>query len=392
MTPLEASPSAPTDLAEAPPSLLERLLNHAVEFDFFQAVWLLERYYSGDGTAVGQRGPVSDEILRFRPSVSMGFPATDLCRMVPYRQRASSDPSYMLEVAFLGLYGVSTPLPLHYAVDVLRGAEPALIGADEAADEAEQAGRPPGSSPVRDFLDVFHHRLISLFFRSWMKYRFERAFTIPQRDAITGYLRLLGGQPPTSDADTLGVSPMRLLRYLGALTQHPHSASTLEGLLCDYWDDKPVSVGQFVGRWVAIDAADQNRLGAANASLGMDLTVGEQVFDLAGRFKIRVGPVDWETFRSFVPGGSRFQQTQALTRFYCSDPLAFVIEVVLKPGAVPETQLTSDERAGALGLTSWARTADLGETSVMFDARAASNVSIGGTPMAATDDSRTAAA
>ena len=36
------------------------------------------------------------------------------------------------------------------------------------------------------------------------------------------------------------------------------------------------------------------------------------------------------------------------------------------PGQVPPLQLTSDDRAGRLGYTSWARTGEMGETDVTF--------------------------
>ena len=57
--------------------LMERLLSRGWEFDFFSAIWLLERYcVSADRVAVGERGPVGDEAIRFRPHVSVGFPPT----------------------------------------------------------------------------------------------------------------------------------------------------------------------------------------------------------------------------------------------------------------------------------------------------------------------------
>jgi type VI secretion system protein ImpH len=365
-------------------ALLRRLVGQAWEFDFFQAVWLLERYRGGD-TLVGARGPAARERLRFRPDLSLGFPATDLRRIIACRRPDTGESSYLLEIAFLGLYGVSTPLPLHYAVEILRGAEPALSAEPGAAAAGERSVSPAAataSSPVRDFLDVFHHRIISLFFRAWLKYRHERMFGAPQRDALTGYLCLLNGCPPAFDEQTLGLSPVRLLRYVGTLTQRPRSATTLAGLLFDYWGDVPVQIQQFVGQWVPLTEADQNRLGAVNCGLGVDLTIGEQVYDLAGAFTICVGPVDWQTYLSFLPGGFRFQQTRALTRLYGCDPLAFTIQVTLRAGEVPETQLISADQAGALGLTSWVRTAEMGETSVTFAASEATTVKLGLLPAA----------
>jgi type VI secretion system protein ImpH len=360
--------------------LAERLVQEGCRFDFFQAVWLLERYFGGD-TLVGQRGPLAQETLRFRPDLSLGFPATDVSRILAGRRPDTDEPYRLMEVTFLGLYGVATPLPLHYAIDILRSADVATLpeaGAGPAG--ARPAPAAAGASPVRDFLDVFHHRLISLFFRSWLKYRYERAFAAPQRDVMTEYLRLLCGLPPGADADTLGVAPLRMLRYEGTLTQHPRSATTLAGLLSDFWGGLPITVQQFVGQWLPVAAADQNRMGNLNCSLGTDLTVGQQVYDLSGSFCIRIGPVDWETYLTFVPGGSRFRQTRAIAKLYCCDPLAFRFEVTLRAGEVPELCLSSAGAVGALGLTSWVRTADMAETTVTFTASEETPVQLGGVP------------
>lgn len=368
--------------AIAPPTSderpLARLLEQACAFDFFQAIWLLERYRN-DTVPVGQLGPVAREQLRFRPDVSMGFPSTDLCR-IRRRESPTSDRAYYeAEITFLGLYGVSTPLPLHYAVDVLRSTERALNQRlDPERDAADD--RPLSSGPLRDFLDIFHHRLISLFYRSWLKYRYDRAFPLRGRDVLTEYLGLLIGCPPAFDEQALGLPPLRLLRYAGVLTQRPRSAETLAGVLSDYWDGLPFAVRQFVGHWIPLEEADRNRFGLVNSRLGADLTVGEQVYDISGAFNVVVGPVDWATYLAFVPGGPRFAQTRALVRLYCTDPLSFTLEVRIKPRAVPEMRLTSDSAAGALGLTSWVRTDEMGETSVVFEATEPARVGIGVSP------------
>lgn len=344
-----------------------RLFSSGWKFDFFQAVWLLERSLR-DSASVGAGGPVSRERIRFRPHLSMGFPATDIRRVALVDDADGGPGNYQLDVTFMGLYGVATPLPLHFAIDVLRSVElrpdavPAAAGADGTAADTSF-----GSSPTRDFLDVLHHRLISFFYRSWTKYRYDVAFGIPDRDRITDYLRWLIGTPPATDPATLGLPPLRLLRYAGVLTQHPRSATTLEGLLYDF-GGIPAVVRQFIGRWVALSTADTNRLGAVNSGLGVDLTVGEQVFDLCGLFRVVFGPMDWATYRSFLPDGERFKQAQKLVRLYCGDPLSYSFELRLKAGEVPVMELTSSEGGSRLGYTSWVRTDEMPETSVVFEA------------------------
>ncbi|MCK4659891.1 MAG: type VI secretion system baseplate subunit TssG [Phycisphaerae bacterium] len=371
-----------TGLAEAdiatthPPKgkLFRRLLTRAWEFDFFQAVWLLECCFR-ERTAVGGRGPVSEEPLQFRPNVLMSFPPTDVRRVSELRRLHGGQPYYLMDVTFMGLYGVCTPLPLHYAVDILRAVDPYTAKAHEpgpevGADRLQPEEGEPESAPVRDFLDIFHHRLISMFYRSWTKYRYDKSFSMPGRDTITEHLLWLIGCLRGYDEAALGVSPIRLLRYAGLLTHHPKPAVSLEGLLSDYWHGIAVQVEQCVGRWIALVEADLNRLGKANSRLGVDLTIGEQVYDLSGAFNVVLGPMDWTTYLFFLPGEWGYEQTHSLVQLYCSDPLAFTIEVKLEAREVPETRLSSDGETCRLGFTSWVRTeeAPVPETSVTFSA------------------------
>lgn len=359
--------------------LLDRLLSRGWKFDFFQAVWLLERH-CGNRVPVGERGPVEMESLRFRPDVSLGFPPSDIRSIRQRIDAVTGESTYHIDVSFLGLYGTSTPLPVHFAIDVLRSVEqyrPADSGdAEVTHGRSEQEEREEsGSAPVRDFLDVFHNRLIAFFYRSWLKYRYDFSFGLPGRGAITDYLLWFIGSSPDADAATLGVSPIQMIRYAGLLTQRPRSATALEGVLSDYWTQVDVSVEQCVGRWVPLSTVDMNRIGMANSTFGMDLTVGEQVYDLSGAFNVAVGPMDWATYLSFLPDGSSFAETRSLVHLYLTDPLAFTIELKLKAAEIPEMRLGSDSQAGRLGFTSWVRTDDIPETSVTFSSTAVAPLS-----------------
>lgn len=358
-------------------AVLERLLSRSWEFDFFSAIWLLERHcVLGDRVPVGGRGPVADEAIRFRPHVSVGFPPTDIRRIARYVPSPGADPLYRVDSTFMGLYGVSTPLPLHYAIEILRSVEPYRPAAGEQTEAASTdrlavGERETDSTPVRDFLDIFHHRLLSLFYRAWTKYRYEVIFGMAGRDCITDYLLRLIGCPPEYDEAVLGLPPIRLIRYAGVWTQHPRSAVTLEGLLVDFWRHIGVEVQQFVGRWVPLNPRDMNTIGTSKCRLGVDLTVGEQVYDLSGAFRIVLGPVDWDSYVSFLPDASRWAQTRSLVKLFGPDPLSFTIEIKLYAREVPETRLASEGEISRLGFTSWVRTEEMSETSVSFDMSAA---------------------
>jgi type VI secretion system protein ImpH len=358
------SPQLPEGAVVGSNKLLTRLAERGWEFSFFQAVWLLERAFP-DRIGPGQRGPIRSEGIRFRPDLSMGFPATDVRRVSRCKGPDGGD-YFRVEPTFIGLYGVATPLPLHYAVRVLKSVE-SVTREGAPGPQTEAKREDPGSSRIRDFLDLLHHRVISLFYRAWAKYRYYATFGMPGRDAITPYLLGLIGLHPSWDKPLLGISPVKMIRYAGLLTQRPRGAAGLEGLLRDFFVDVPARLRQLIGRWVSLRETDLCRVGMANSSLGVDTIAGEQVYDLSGAFRLSFGPVDWETYHSFLPDGSRFAQACSLARLYCTDPLAFTIEVTLRAGEVPEMHVAS-EGGARLGFTSWVRTADLPETSVIFEA------------------------
>jgi type VI secretion system protein ImpH len=349
---------------DAPAGPVARLTSRGWEFDFFQAVWLLERAF-GTTSRVGGQGPVATESIQFRPDVSLGFPAADV-RNIISTKAPDGTVRHIVEVTFLGLYGVATPLPPHYAVQILRSVEG--TGTEEQPicqeqDEAEQAS----PTPARDFLDILHHRLTSLFYRAWTKYRYHVTFGAPGSDVITDYLIRLIGNDPTWDENALGIEPLRMIRYAGALTQRPRSAVTLEGILVDYWKGLPAQVYQGIGRWITLKPVDLNRLGRVNCRLGVDLTVGEQTYDLTGAFRVTLGPMGWDEYLTLIPGSRGMSRTSGLIRLFETDPLAFGVELKLRASEIPEMTLSSDNRAARLGFTSWVRTDQMPETAVTFE-------------------------
>jgi len=353
------------------PAALETVAAEGHRFDFFQIVWLLQRF-TNDATPVGGPGPIAGEALRFRPHLSMGFPATDVRRITPLRDDDGKVDRFRIDATFLGLYGVSTPLPLHYAIRVLRTVQEQNQHADAAAvEQSGEAGEDDTffqSSPLRDLLDLVHHRILSFFFRAWLKYRHYAAFPLNQSDPMSDYLSWLIGCPPHFDDATLGVPRLQLIRYAGTLTQHPRSAASLEGMLRDFWPGLPFQTRQAVGRWVALPPSNMHRMGAANSSLGIDISVGEQVHDLSGAFDIILGPVDWGTYQAFLPDAGEFKRVHALTRLFCVDRLGFSVEIQLLPDQVPEMTLGGTGPGSRLGYTSWVRTGPMGPVSVRFEA------------------------
>jgi type VI secretion system protein ImpH len=340
--------------------LSDQLFAEPYRFDFFQAVRLLERYARerADDDPRWPRQPVGldqapdQEVARFRTTTSLAFPAGSVSQIKPPAPNGSAAlrPPEMT-VTFLGLTGPEGALPLHYSSLLI------------------QRLRTKDFS-LRDFLDVFNHRVVSLFFRAWTKYRLPVAYERSrinrsgEEDLAAWCLYCLVGLGTRGMQDRLGLADEVFLHYSGHYAHLPRTAVSLECLLGDYFH-LPVRVFQAQGQWLTLDEQDRSLMPGAdqplgrNCQLGLNLIVGERVWDVQSKFRVRVGPLDYERFRRFLPGGDGLRDLYELTRTYVGPDLDFDVQVVLMASKVPECRLSSDEgQIRALGCDAWIRCVD----------------------------------
>lgn len=327
--------------------LIEELLAEPHHFSFFQAVNLLERA-NPDAVPVGGDGPAAREIVRFRPEVGLGFPAASIASAELVQSTdfwGGEESRYRLTANIFGLYGAQSPLPNHYAEDILQ----------EQQDD----------TTVRDFLDIFHHRIYSLFYRVWQKYRYPVQFRLGMEDDFTRrFLALVGlGSPEVQQA--AGLEPRRLLRYAGLLVQRPRSSAALAALVADWFGGIRTEVTACTGRWVNIRPDDRNRLGQQGCRLGEDMVMGERVYDRSGQYQLSLGPVGLAAYLRLLPDGEDHDLLNKLTRFFVTDNLDAELEVRLLGSEVPPLQLDSDQPP-RLGWTSWLSSGPSPDVSTLF--------------------------
>lgn len=328
--------------------LIQDLTEGARGFSFFQVVRLLEASLP-DKVRTGHRGPVRDEAVRFRPNLSFGFPGSDVERV---ERVDSGGPPYRVTVNFLGLYGSSSPLPAFFTEDIL----------DEDPDDA----------PQRDFLDLFHHRVVALFYRCWRKYRHQVGYLAGAADETSGRLYALAGLGMPELREGLGVDRERLLAYMGLLALRGRSPAKIAGVLGDYLDGVPVQVEPFVLRTVRLGPEALNYIGRRHCRLGRDFVLGSRVRDIAGKFKVVLGPLSLKRLLRHLPGAPDHAPVRGLVRLMLREPLAFDVTLRLKADEVPRWDLVSDGPC-RLGWTTWLGKRPHGEARVTLK---------GGTPAA----------
>lgn len=315
------------------PPVIANLLARAQDYSFYQLVSLLERLYRPEAS-VGAEGPADREVLRFRPDLSFAFPVSDVADL---EQTRKDPPRFRLTTTFLGLYGTTSPLPPFYTEDLM--------------------AREDGDEPVRAFLDLFHHRLLSLLYRSWVKYRYHMQFEPSGKDRFSERMFAFLGLGTEEVARITGLPRSRFLRYAGLFSQRPRSASALEGLLSDFFDDIEVHVEQCTGRWVPIPREQQPAVGLKNCALGENCTLGQKVLSRQSSFRISMGPMSHDTFVKLLPGSSGMHIVSALVQLFVQDRFDMDLELILRLRGddVPAVRLTSKEEGAhiRLGQTSW---------------------------------------
>ena len=331
----EQAPNLNNDLKTAPFfRFLEEMLErdpHSVQF--FQAVRLLERLYP-ERRPVGLFVAPGQEVVRFSSVPTFSFPASEIQGL----ERAT-DHQLKMSVNFMGLSAAVGALP-HVYTDFL-------------LERAKAKDRGPG-----DFFDLFNHRLISLFYRAWQKYRFYVAYerTGAGDDVISTRLLDLIGLGTKGLTRRMQIADEACLYYTSLLSQRRPTAQSLKQLLEDYFG-VPVEVLQFTGTWNRLPPENQSFLRDAGMfceRLGMGTIVGDEVWDQHGTVTIRLGPMKFERYQQFLPGGDAHRDLRSWLRFYANREFDFIVQLVLEREETPPMEIgVAGPAASRLGLVSW---------------------------------------
>ncbi len=322
-------------------------------FHFFQAVRLLCRL--GNGLTPPGLFPKSPqtEVVHFGVNPSYAFPPSQIHSLewpAFNAERVNWQPPLM-RVNFMGLIGHSGVLPMTYSDFVL-----------ERIRDRDRT--------TLEFLDLFHHRLISLFYQAWEKYRFWVSYERDRQDRMSSYLLDFIGLGTPGLNRRQAVSDTSLIFYTGLLAMQSRSALALEQFLSDYFD-VPIAVEEFGGSWYPLSDQDICKFSdppTQAEQLGFGVVVGDAVWDRASRAKISVGPLHLDQYRDFLPGGNAHIPLEAVTRFFTNGELIFEVQLILARDSVPRCQLGIDsDSPPRLGWMTWMnttqqRTEDPGDT------------------------------
>jgi type VI secretion system protein ImpH len=345
-----AAPNVGVDPEQA---LVDLLKTEPFRVQFFEAVRLLRRLLPAR-KPVGHFVQPQTEIVRFLAHPSLDFPASEI-QELDWPDQPGAQVKMM--VNFMGLCASNGVLPAVYTELII---ERSLkkIGKDSSGKEKFDNG-------FRDFLDIFNHRFISLFYRVWEKHHFYVPYEGREVDQLTPLLLSFIGLGTKGLLHRQVVSDQALVYYAGLLGQQPRSAQALQQILEDYFN-VPIEIMQFVGRWVRLPLRDQTQFDDAESihtQLGFGAVAGDEIWDQQSMVRVKVGPLPLTQYLDFLPTpqGRAYPALKALLKFYANDQLDFQVQLVLQQEETPALRLTGEPGGNVLlGWVTWIKNAPLG--------------------------------
>ncbi len=301
--------------------------------DFYQAMRLIE-CRNLDKPRLGKSIKASDDPIRLGQAVEMDFAPSSLSAWENgkegYRDR--------LLVRCLGLFGPNGPLPLHLTE----------FARDRARNSLDHT--------LIRFADIFHHRILCLFYRAWAESQptvhYDRVLKKGgEEDRFSGYLGSLFGIDAASLRDRDAMPDRVKLHFTGHLSCQTRHADGLRAIIAEFFGISTAIV-EFVGEWMEIALHEQTRLGMHEQAgrLGLSTVVGERVFGCQHKFRIVLGPMDMARYRGLLPGRVGLAELVAIVRNYIGDELVWDVNLILRKKDIPPLILDGSTQ---LGWTSW---------------------------------------
>lgn len=313
------------------PDILKDLEDHAHLYDFFAALRLIETQKE-DGVRLGEnRSPRSDDVF-FGQKVSLSFAPSTIAEL----RRNTNNPSEVwIDNYFFGLMGPNGPLPKHltelFISEVMGNKRPQFL----------------------DFLNLFNHRLITLFYRAWANKEPTTLNDSPSNNKYKLYLGALSGyaEPDLHDRDQMSdYVKFRYTRFLSGKTRYPEGITRM---LSDMFN-LTARVDNFAGEWIKIpeDGLCKIESGPYGRRLGLNTTQGRYSWACQYKFRVLLGPMTIDEFEQLLPTQKRASQVNDIIRNYVGIEYQWDIVLLLKKEEIPNLELTKNQYK-QLGWTTW---------------------------------------
>lgn len=314
-------------------ALIDTLKAEPWRFDFFQALRLIECLHADKPRLGASLRLADDPPLRLGQAVALDFAPAALASWVP----GGAGLPDRLTQRFFGLFGPNGPLPLHLT------------------EYAYGRVHHQGDHGFERFADLFHHRLLCLFYRAWAQaqptVQYDRHLQGLEEDHFSRYLGSLFGLGMAGSRGRDAMPDRAKFLFAGHLACQTRHADGLRAIIAEFFGIA-TRVAEFVGEWMDIALHEQTCLGMHEQAgqLGLSTVLGARVFGCQHKIRIVLGPMNIACYRRLLPGQDGLAELAAILRNYCGEELAWDANLVLRQEDIPPLRLDGQSQ---LGWTSW---------------------------------------
>jgi len=309
-------------------AIINKLINEPERFDFYQAISLLQRQSS-----IAK----NNHELQFKVNPSLAFPVASISKI-----ESCDELDTIVGVNFLGLVGQQGILPNYYTEQLL-----SLIHNKEFE--------------LQDFLDMFHHRLVQLYYQAWEKNYLPNNYRSKPAETM---LRSTLGLVAENVHNKMQVFDENLLFYAGFFSQQIRNTNSLCSMLSNYFI-LPIEIEEFRGQWAILDNMDKTKVAVTNAQfsqLGVNTMLGNRAWNIHNKFRICVGPVNYQQFKRLLPNGNLVSALRSIVKLYVGIDYSFEIQIILTAKSVPYCAL--GKKKTMLGWNTWLKSKEF-----LYDAK-----------------------
>lgn len=305
---------------------LEALLTRPGKFDFFQAVRIIENL-KRELPPLGTSFSPKKDSVRFGQLAHMNFSSTDIANA----KFNNSKDRLELDINCLGLLGINGPMPSFLTEHI-------------------QHMIYKKNKTMLQFLNMFNHRFISLFYRAWFVNNIVASSEKTDFDQFKHYFYSLVGENFAPKIENSSLPVNLKLFFSGHLSQSEKNKESLLAVIKGFFGI-PVKIEECVESWLEVPEGSKFELGKPDSDcslLGFGTFLGSKVWNKTAKFKIILGPLSIEEYNRMLPGTNAFTQLKETVDHFSPVELKYDIQYILKPEAI-----STSESIGLLGYSFW---------------------------------------
>ncbi|WP_157314529.1 type VI secretion system baseplate subunit TssG [Chitinibacter sp. GC72] len=244
-----------------------------------------------DKPLLGRSQRTHEDAVRLAHQPDMAFAATEISAIeihpvmgVPVIRHFSN-----------GLFGPNGPLPLHLTEQVW----------DKLHNHADRR--------LRDFADIFHHRMQCLLYRAWADVQPVIALDRDDNQLFAARVAAIAGYAGEELEGRDALPDYFKIRHAGQFCRNVRSTHELQVLLRQLLNI-PVKLTENCFQFLHLDAEQYTALGKSNSNLGQSMVLGKRVPDVQFGFSILLGPMLQSEYDQLDPESISLQRINSLVR------------------------------------------------------------------------------